>query len=147
MAYEDEHFIDSSKLVWTYSFFTDEDIQLFRDGMFTMLMRNLAAIVCVYSILMVSILLFGHRMPRPYQWWESLMAGKKLHPLYPRLDKSGIWEDSYPVCPQEANTNTISAPGDFETDKADPFARHCEFRPGTASITWDIDNTGMMASG
>ena len=34
MAYEDEHFIDSSKLVWTYSFFTEDDIQLFRDGQF-----------------------------------------------------------------------------------------------------------------
>ena len=31
------------------------------------------------------------------------------------------------------------SPGDFETDKADPFAKHAEFRPGTASITWQLD--------
>ena len=32
MAYEDEHFIDSTKLVWNYSLFTDEDISAFPDG-------------------------------------------------------------------------------------------------------------------
>lgn len=32
MAYEDENFIDSTKMVWNYSLFTKKDIKLFADG-------------------------------------------------------------------------------------------------------------------
>ena len=32
MAYEDIHFVDSSKPVWNYSFFTDEDIARYQKG-------------------------------------------------------------------------------------------------------------------
>ncbi len=32
MAYEDDHFIDTIKLVWNYSFFTDQDVASFSEG-------------------------------------------------------------------------------------------------------------------
>ena len=32
MAYEDDNFIDSTKMVWNYSLFTEKDIQLFGEG-------------------------------------------------------------------------------------------------------------------
>src|SRR2546430_12573813 len=31
-SYEDEHFIDTSKLVWNYSLLTDEDVKNYQDG-------------------------------------------------------------------------------------------------------------------
>ena len=32
LRYEDEHFIDTTKSVWNYSFFTDEDITNYKQG-------------------------------------------------------------------------------------------------------------------
>ena len=32
MAYEDEHFVDSTRMVWNYSLFEEEDIVRFQAG-------------------------------------------------------------------------------------------------------------------
>ena len=32
MAYEDDFFVDTTGLVWNYSFFTDKDVRAFKQG-------------------------------------------------------------------------------------------------------------------
>lgn len=46
MAYEDDHFIDSSRQVWNYSFFSNEEIELFQKGICLTHTINLEAIIC-----------------------------------------------------------------------------------------------------
>ena len=141
MAYEDEHFIDSNKHVWNYSFFTDDDVQRFANGKlynayekfgshFLRVLDTDGFYFAVWAPHATAVSVVGE-----FNGWK-----KQLHPLYPRLDKSGIWEGFLPRLPKETLYKYhISAPGNFETDKADPFARYAEFRPGTASITWQFD--------
>ena len=40
MAYEDEHFVDSTRMVWNYSLFEEEDIVRFRPEPCKMRMIN-----------------------------------------------------------------------------------------------------------
>ncbi len=141
MAYEDENFIDTTKHVWVYSFFTVEDISQFREGQFhnayekfgnhfLRLLDTDGYYFAVWAPHASAVSVVGE-----FNGWK-----KQLHPLYPRLDHSGIWEGFIPRLPKgTVYKYHISAPNDFETDKADPFANYCEFRPGTASITWQLD--------
>jgi len=141
MAYEDDNFIDSSKHVWNYSFFSDDEVQQFKDGKlynayekfgshFLRLLDTDGFYFAVWAPHATAVSVVGE-----FNGWK-----KPLHPLFPRLDKSGIWEGFIPRLPKGTLYKYhISAPGDFETDKADPYARHAEFRPGTASITWQLD--------
>ena len=141
MAYEDEHFIDSTKHVWNYSLFSEEDIRLFQEGQLFNAYEKFGShqlrvldtdgfYFAVWAPNALTVSVVGE-----FNGWK-----KKLHPLFPRLDKSGIWEGFIPKLQQGMQYKYhISAPDDFEADKADPFARYCEFRPGTASIAWNLE--------
>jgi 1,4-alpha-glucan branching enzyme len=62
------------------------------------------------------------------------------HPLFVRLEKSGIWEGFIPhVQRGEIYKYHIRGFNGSETVKGDPFAHFWEQRPKTASITWDLD--------
>ncbi|MBP6591287.1 MAG: 1,4-alpha-glucan branching protein GlgB, partial [Chitinophagaceae bacterium] len=59
--------------------------------------------------------------------------------LYPRWDKSGIWEGFIPGFKLgEAYKYHIIGYAKRALDKGDPFANFWEKRPQTASITWDM---------
>jgi 1,4-alpha-glucan branching enzyme len=59
--------------------------------------------------------------------------------LYPRWDKSGIWEGFIPgFSLGESYKYYIVGYGGNGQDKGDPFANFWEKRPLTASITWDM---------
>jgi len=59
--------------------------------------------------------------------------------LYPRWDRSGIWEGFIPgLNLGESYKYYIVGFGGKEQDKGDPFANFWEKRPLTASITWDM---------
>lgn len=64
------------------------------------------------------------------------------HTLYPRWDKSGIWEGFIP----DAAKGTlykyfIRSHSGEELRKGDPYANYWEVRPKTASVAWNLDYT------
>ncbi|MEO6583062.1 MAG: 1,4-alpha-glucan branching protein GlgB [Ferruginibacter sp.] len=138
MAYEDEHFIESSRLVWNYSLFTDKDIMAFHAGKmyaghekfgshFLNVLKTDGFYFAVWAPNATSVSVIGD-----FNGWK-----KELHTLYVRLDKSGIWEGFIP----RLNKLTvykyhITGYEAIETYKADPYANYHQLRPETASLTW-----------
>lgn len=62
------------------------------------------------------------------------------HTLYPRWDKSGIWEGFIPnVKKGTLYKYFIRSNSGEELQKGDPYANYWEVRPNTASITWQLD--------
>ena len=60
------------------------------------------------------------------------------HPLSPRWDQSGIWETFIPdVGVGQMYKYLITGQNGTRVEKGDPFARHWEEPPRTASIVWD----------
>ena len=141
MAYEDEHFIDSAKLVWNYSFFTDEDIRQFQDGTFCTayekfgnhrlrVLETDGFYFAVWAPNATAVSVIGE-----FNGWK-----KKLHPLHVRQDNSGIWEGFIPrLSKGDLYKYHITGFAGTEVEKADPFANYCELRPGTASVTWHFE--------
>ena len=141
MAYEDEHFIDTTKMVWNYSLFTDEDILLFSAGKmfygherFGSHQKNIlntgGFYFAVWAPNATAVSVIGE-----FNGWK-----KNLHPLFVRLDKSGIWEGFIPRLPENTvyKYHIIGFEG-TETYKADPYAVFSQKRPDTASITKSIN--------
>lgn len=65
----------------------------------------------------------------------------EAHPLYPRLDESGVWEGFVPGAHrgQFYKYHIRSKHRMYTMDRADPFARHTEMPPNTSSVIWDLD--------
>ncbi|MGB4844849.1 MAG: alpha-amylase family glycosyl hydrolase, partial [Ferruginibacter sp.] len=138
VKYEEEHFIDSKKPVWNYSLFTDEDITNFRNGTLyngynkfgnhkleVLTKEGFYFAVWAPNATFVSVI-------GDFNGWKN-----KLHPLYVRLDKSGIWEGFIPGF-KKGDTYKYYIKGfkGAESKKADPYGQHCELRPATASLSW-----------
>jgi 1,4-alpha-glucan branching enzyme len=140
MRYEESHFINTSAPVWNYSLFSDEVIALFQQG----LLRN------AYEY-------FGSKKLEVHKtdgFYFSVWAphAKKVfvagdfnawnqhsHLLYPRLDKSGIWEGFIPkVSHGEHYKYVIETASGENLLKSDPYAFYSEFRPSTASRAWQL---------
>jgi 1,4-alpha-glucan branching enzyme len=142
MAYEDDHFIDSTKLVWNYSFFTGEDIDCFQKGNmyygyekfgchYLKLLNTDGFYFAVWAPNATKVSVIGD-----FNGWK-----KGLHPLYVRLDHSGIWEGFIPRMQHGALYKYhITGFEGIESEKADPYGYYCELRPNTASITWQLDH-------
>lgn len=140
--YEDLHFVDSTKPVWNYSRFTPEDLQNLHQGTLyrgydlfgAHAMRVLDTdgyYFAVWAPNASSVHVIGD-----FNQWN-----KTSHPLYVRLDQSGIWEGFIPqLAAGEAYKFHIVGFQGVELDKGDPYALYWEKRPQTASITWRIDD-------
>ncbi len=138
--YEDQHFIDTSRPVWTYSLLDAEDVANFQAGTHYTLYKkfgshsiqvlgNWGMYFCVWAPNATAVSVIGH-----FNKWEP-----GLHPLTPRWDKSGIWEGFIPGFNLgEAYKYHITGFEGIETEKGDPFANFWEKRPYTASISWDM---------
>ncbi|PSL23419.1 1,4-alpha-glucan branching protein GlgB [Chitinophaga ginsengisoli] len=62
------------------------------------------------------------------------------HTLYPRWDKSGIWEGFVPhVKKGTLYKYFIRSNSGEELRKGDPYANYWEVRPRTASVAWQLD--------
>ena len=62
------------------------------------------------------------------------------HPASPRGDSSGLWQVEVPGVRQgERYKFAIRTRSGDWLEKADPFARHAELAPATASIAWQDD--------
>ena len=143
MAYENKHFVDSTKPVWNYSFFDAISIARFQAGD----MENAYEYFGSQSITVLSTTGFYFAVWAPNATAVTVMGefnewDKISHPLFVRLDKSGIWEGFIPDLPEGTLYKyCITGFEGIETEKADPFANYAELRPGTASVTWSLDNS------
>ncbi len=138
--YEEEHFIDTGKPVWNYSLLTDEEVLNFQNGTNYQLYKKFGShsiqvdetwgmYFCVWAPNASSVSVKGH-----FNDWKP---GE--FELFPRWDKSGIWEGFIPGFKWgEAYKYNITGYAKRKIDKGDPFANFWEKRPGTASITWDL---------
>ncbi len=140
IRYEDQNFVDTSKPVWNYSILYDDDIETFQRGTHYTLYKKFGSrplfvlgkegfYFAVWAPNATQVSVIGQ-----FNNWEE---GKHL--LFPRLDKSGIWEGFIPEL-QQGEIYKYHIIG-FEkrlTVKGDPFANYCELRPATASILWNL---------
>lgn len=130
----------STASVWNYSLLTEEDIRNFQNGTHYRLYEKLGshtALVdgqegvyfAVWAPNATEVSVKGN-----FNNWQD-----HTYMLYPRWDKSGIWEGFIPgLKTGELYKYHITGFEGRETDKGDPFANFWEKRPATASITWDL---------
>ncbi|MFI5188203.1 MAG: 1,4-alpha-glucan branching protein GlgB, partial [Chitinophagales bacterium] len=138
--YEEEHFVDTTKPVWNYSLLTDDDVRNYQAGTNYRLYEKMGShsirvnnvwgiYFCVWAPNATSVSVTGN-----FNHWK-----KNEHELYPRWDKSGIWEGFIPDFKLgESYKYYIVGYANKAQDKGDPFANFWEKRPLTASITWDL---------
>ena len=141
--YEEVHFVDSTRAVWNYSFFSEDDIRNFQQGTHYRLydlfgsheievLGKKGYYFAVWAPNATAVSLIGN-----FNDWDPTS-----HPLFVRLDKSGIWEGFIPGLPKgEVYKYHIDGFQGVKTDKGDPYANFWEKRPNTASITWNLDYT------
>ena len=138
--YEDIHFVDSTKPVWNYSLFSGEDISNFQQGthyhLYDLFGSRPGRVLdtdgyyfAVWAPNATSVTVKGN-----FNDWDNAS-----HPLYVRLDNSGIWEGFIPGMKKgEVYKYHIRGYKGSKQDKGDPFAWFWENRPNTASITWEL---------
>ncbi|RYG45230.1 MAG: 1,4-alpha-glucan branching protein GlgB, partial [Chitinophagaceae bacterium] len=124
MAYEDEHFIDTSSLVWNYSFFTAEEVEKFKDGRLFTAYEKFGS----HELRLSGTDGFYFSVWAPNAQAVSVIGefnGWKpgVHSLFVRLDKSGIWEGFLPRIEKGSLYKFhITGYNGSMHEKADPFA-------------------------
>ncbi len=149
--YEDYHFVDTTKAVWNYSRFEGDDIANFQNG------TNYRCDELFGSHVMEVLGTTGYYFAvwAPNATFVSVFGSfnewnKESHPLFVRLDNSGIWEGFIPNLPQGSSYKYhIYGYAGQKLDKGDPYANYWEVRPNTASRTWQLEyewqDAGWMA--
>ena len=139
--YEEINFVDSSKPVWNYSLFTEEDIRNFQNGTHYSLYKLFGS----KHLEVLDTAGYYFAVWAPNATFISVTGNfndwnKESHPLFVRLDNSGIWEGFIPHLKKgEVYKYHIHGYKGRQLDKGDPFANFWEKRPLTASITWELD--------
>jgi 1,4-alpha-glucan branching enzyme len=141
IRYEDQNYIDTSKPVWNYSILYDDDVQTFANGTHYTLYHKLGSremnvlgsngfYFAVWAPNATSVSVIGD-----FNGWQN-----NVHVLFPRLDKSGIWEGFIPGITKGTlyKYHILGYQGKI-TEKGDPFASYWQKRPETSSITWTLD--------
>ena len=137
--YEDYHFVDMSKPVWNYSRFEGEDISNFQNGtnyrcyeLFGSHPMEVNGVHGYYFAVWAPNASFVSVIGNFNHWHTD------AHPLFVRLDSSGIWEGFIPgIFKGESYKYHIHGFEGIKLDKGDPYAWYWEKRPKTASITWE----------
>ena len=139
--YEEIHFIDTTKKVWNYSFFTDEVIKNFQQGTLynayhffgnkqVKVLGKTGTYFAVWAPNATAVSVVGN--------FNDWVSGE--HPLFVRLDKSGIWEGFIPGCERgEVYKYAIKGFEGKLMQKGDPYTHYWEKKPLTASITWNFE--------
>jgi 1,4-alpha-glucan branching enzyme len=126
------------------SLLTDHDVYLLKQGNHFRLYEKLGAhpmsvdglrgtLFAVWAPNAESVSVVGD-----FNAWDT-----QRHPLRVRDDGSGIWEGFLPEVGhgQRYKYHIKSRYRGFEVDKGDPFARHWETPPRTASVIWELGST------
>jgi 1,4-alpha-glucan branching enzyme len=138
--YEEIHFVDSTKPVWNYSLFSEEDIRNFQQGTHYRLNNLFGA----HQVEVLDREGYYFAVWAPNATYVSVIGNfndwnNDTHPLNVRLEKSGIWEGFIPDLPKgEVYKYHIHGFKGKRMDKGDPYANFWEKRPLTASITWEL---------
>lgn len=140
--YEDYHFIDTTKPVWNYSRFEGDDIANFQNGtnyrcyeLFGSHQTEVNNVTGYYFAVWAPNATFVSVFGSFNNW------NKESHPLFVRLDSSGIWEGFIPNMQKgESYKYHIHGYAGLKLDKGDPYANYWEVRPNTASITWELNH-------
>jgi 1,4-alpha-glucan branching enzyme len=142
LKYEEQFFVDSSKPVWNYSLFTDEDIRNYQNG--TLYNAYLKFGSHYITVLQTDGFYFAVWAPNAtalsvvgdFNNWDV-----SAHCLQVRQDSSGIWEGFIPGFNNGDvyKYHMVGFKG-VELDKGDPYANYWQVRPRTASIAWKIKN-------
>ena len=138
--YEDVHFVDTTKAVWNYSRFSEDDIRNFQQGTHYKLYELFGA----HHIEVLGREGYYFSVWAPNATFVSVIGNfndwnKQSHPLFVRLERSGIWEGFIPDLPKgEAYKYHIHGYKGRKLDKGDPYGNFWELRPQTATITWDM---------
>jgi 1,4-alpha-glucan branching enzyme len=141
--YEDIHFVDSTKPVWNYSLFAEEDVRNFQHGTHYGLYHLFGS----HQVEVLGRTGYYFAVWAPNATYISVVGNfndwnSTTHPLFVRLDNSGIWEGFIPDLPKgEIYKYHIHGFNGSKQDKGDPYANFWEKRPLTASITWNLDFT------
>ncbi|MFM8592750.1 MAG: 1,4-alpha-glucan branching protein GlgB [Sphingomonadales bacterium] len=132
--------LDTQRPVWNYSLFTADDLAQYHQGTHCRLYEKMGSRSlqvdgvwgCYFSVWAPNathVSVVGN-----FNDWNN-----HAHLLFPRWEKSGIWEGFIPgVKLGEVYKYHITGHRHQELDKGDPFAFFWEKRPQTASITWDL---------
>ena len=141
--YEETNFVDTTKPVWNYSLFDEEQIRNFQNGTHYTLYHyfgnkqlEVNGVAGTYFAVWAPNATFISVIGDFNQWNTG------AHPLFVRLDHSGIWEGFIPgVRKGEAYKYHIHGFKGAKLDKGDPFAHYWQKRPDTASIVWNPEYT------
>ena len=139
--YEDIHFVDSAQAVWNYSLFCEDDINNFQNGTHYQLYNLFGS----HEIEVLTTRGYYFAVWAPNATFVAVSGNfndwnKESHPLFVRLDNSGIWEGFIPHFNKgEVYKYHIHGFKGIKLDKGDPYANFWEARPKTASITWNLD--------
>lgn len=132
--------LDTQRPVWNYSLLTADDLAQYHQGTHSRLYQKMGShslqvdnvwgcYFCVWAPNATRVSVIGN-----FNDWNN-----EAHILFPRWEKSGIWEGFIPgVKLGEVYKYHIIGYQEQELDKGDPFAFFWEKRPRTASITWDL---------
>jgi 1,4-alpha-glucan branching enzyme len=138
--YEDIHFVDSTGPVWNYSLFSDQQITNYQNGTNYKLYELFGS----HEIEVLGVKGFYFAVWAPNATEVSVTGNfndwkRNTHPLFVRMDNSGIWEGFIPNFKKgDAYKYAIKGYKGVEIDKGDPFANFWEMKPATASISWDM---------
>ena len=133
----------STKQTFSFSPFTEFDINLFKSGKHHHLYNKLGAHPATVNG--VNGIHFAVWAPNAEQ--VSVIGNfngwnRESAPLTSRMDGSGIWEGFIPSLSKgEYYKYFIRSNNGYEVEKGDPYAFHWETPPHTASVTWDLDYT------
>ncbi|MDQ7786054.1 MAG: 1,4-alpha-glucan branching protein GlgB [Thermodesulfovibrionales bacterium] len=132
------------KIIHGVSLLTEHDIYLFKEGAHFGLHHKLGShsikvdrkhgtVFAVWAPNAEKVSVIGD-----FNGWN-----KKSHPMAVRWDGSGIWEGFIPDIGHGTvyKYHITSRHNNYEVEKCDPFAFHCEPPPKTASIVWDMEYT------
>src|SRR5664279_2749989 len=146
LKYEEEHFVDSTKPVWNYSLFTNEDLENFRNGTHYSLYKKFGS----HALTVLNRKGYYFSVWAPNATLVSVVGDfndwdESAHVLFVRLERSGIWEGFIP----EVNEYTsykyyIEGYGGAKLYKGDPYANYWELRPGTASKTVSLEHDCLL---
>ncbi|MDB5223674.1 MAG: glgB [Chitinophagaceae bacterium] len=143
--YEDIHFVDSTKPVWNYSLFNEEDVTNYQNGTHYTLYNKFGS----HAVTVLNTAGFYFAVWAPNATAVSVVGSfnnwdKNAHPLFVRLDKSGIWEGFIPGISKGTEYKYhITGFQGVTLHKGDPYANYWEQRPNTASKTWQFNYEWM----